>query len=309
MKDRPSFSLFLPQAALTWPLLRERARTVEALGYDGMWLADHMWARGAEHLDFLDGWTAVTALGGATERLRLGVLVTCKSYRNPGILAKIVVTADHTSGGRIELGLGAGWMDEEYRAYGFEFPPMGTRLAQLEESLAILTRLFTEQRTSFDGAHYRFDDAPFMPKPVQDPLPITLGGSGPRVFMRLVARYAARWNCPMPAVPRMREQLDALGEHCARIGRDPGEIVVSEQTCVVLGRDDAHYASKLRLAKKLVGGWVDLDTMAVHGTPEKVADGLRAKMRAGVSDFTIVFGDLGTRETLELFMAEVAPRL
>jgi F420-dependent oxidoreductase-like protein len=309
MHDRPTVSLFLPQAALTWQLLRDRARVVESLGYDGLWIVDHMWARGAPDLDFLEAWTAVAALGAVTERLRLGVLVTCNSYRNPGMLAKNVVTADHVSGGRVDFGMGAGWMEEEYRAYGFDFPPIRTRLAQLEESLEVMTSLFTKPRTSFEGSHYRFSDAPFAPKPVQAPIPITLGGSGTRVFMRLVARYARRWNCPMPAVPRIREELDALAEHCARIGRNPGEIVVSEQTCVVLGRDDAAYRAKLALARKLVGGWVDLETMAVAGTPEKVADGLRVKMGTGVTDFAIVFGDLGTRETLELFMTEVVPRL
>jgi alkanesulfonate monooxygenase SsuD/methylene tetrahydromethanopterin reductase-like flavin-dependent oxidoreductase (luciferase family) len=219
------------------------------------------------------------------------------------------VTADHVSNGRIELGMGAGWMEEEYRAYGFQFPPIRVRLAQLEESLEIMTRLFTEHRTTFEGEHYAFRDAPFAPKPVQRPLPITLGGSGTRVFMRLVARYAARWNCPMPAAAKIGEQLDALARHCESLRRDPASIVVSEQTCVVLGADDAALKEKLAMAKTFVGGWVDLDTMAVIGTPGRVADGLRAKMRAGVSDFAIVFGDFGMPDTLELFMREVAPQL
>jgi len=309
MTERPTLSVFLPQAAMHYSLLRERARTVEALGYNALWIVDHMWTRGLPDVDLLEAWTTVAALAEATTRLRLGVLVTCNSYRNPGILAKSVATADQVSGGRIECGLGAGWMEEEYRAYGFDFPPIRTRLAQLEESLEILSSLFTKRRTSFEGRYYRFLNAPFSPKPVQSPLPITLGGSGTRVFMRLVARFASRWNCPMPAVPALEAHLEALARHCDAYDRDPREIVVSEQTCIVLGRDEADYRSKLALAQTMVGGWVDLDTMAVHGTPERVAEGLRAKMSRGVSDFAIVFGDMGMPETLDLFMREVAPLL
>jgi F420-dependent oxidoreductase-like protein len=306
---RPALSIFLPQTGLSYSLLRQRARCVEALGYDALWVVDHMWTRALPDVAMLDGWTTIAGLAEATVRLRLGVLVTCNSYRNPGMLAKAVVTADHISEGRIEFGIGAGWMEEEFRAYGFDFPSTRVRLAQLEESLTILTRLFGERRTSFQGDHYEFRDAPFEPKPVQSPFPITLGGSGTRLFMRLVARFAARWNCPMPAVPALEEHLAALARHCENVGRDPDDIVVSEQTCIVLGRSDADYREKLSLARTLVGSWVDLETMAVHGTPPKVADTLRAKMARGVRDFAIVFGDLGPPETLELFMSEVAPLL
>jgi alkanesulfonate monooxygenase SsuD/methylene tetrahydromethanopterin reductase-like flavin-dependent oxidoreductase (luciferase family) len=178
MAARPTVSLFLPQAALGYSMLRERAQLLERLGYDALWIADHMWARGAPDLDFLEGWTAVAGLAEATKRLRLGVLVTCNSYRNPGILAKVATTADHVSGGRVELGLGAGWMEEEYRAYGLEFPPVRTRLAQLEESLEIIASLFTKHRTSLEGRHYHFNNAPFEPKPLQTPMPITLAAPG-----------------------------------------------------------------------------------------------------------------------------------
>ena len=279
------------------------------LGYDALWIVDHMWARGLPDVDFLEAWTTIAALAEATRTLRLGVLVTCNSYRNPGMLAKSVTTADHVSGGRVELGLGAGWMEEEYRAYGFDFPPVPTRLAQLEESLEVISRLFTKHRTSFNGNFYHFHNTPFAPKPLQTPLPITLGGSGLRVFMRLVARFASRWNCPMPAAARIEKHVEALARYCEAFDRDPAEIVVSEQTCVVLGRNERDYREKLSLAKTMVGGWIDLDTMAVHGTPDRVAESLRSKMSRGVRDFAIVFGDLGMPETLELFTNDVAPLL
>lgn len=309
MNDHASCSVFLPQAMLSYAQLLERTRVIEKAGYQGMWIVDHMWAGGMPDLDFLEAWTAIAGLCAHTERIRLGVLVTCNSYRNPGMLAKSVATADHISGGRIELGMGAGWMEAEYRAYGYDFPAIGVRLAQLEESLEIITRLFSQERTSFAGKHYTFCEAPFAPKPLQENLPITIGGGGTRVLMRLVARYAARWNCPMPTAARLSEHLEALAAHCDSIGRDVNEITIGEQVAVVIGRDDADLKSKRELAELMIGGFVDIDALAVCGTPAAVVDGLRAKMAAGVSDFAVLLGDLGTPESIELFAAEVMPHL
>jgi F420-dependent oxidoreductase-like protein len=301
--------VFIPQAGFDYATLRERAAYAESFGFAGLWTVDHMWARGAPDMPCLDGWTVVAALAETTSRLRLGVLVTCNSYRNPGILAKMVVTSDHISGGRIELGMGAGWMEEEYAAYGFPFPRVRTRLAQLEESLEVITRLFVEARTSYRGEHYRFAEAPFEPKPVQQPLPITVGGAGPKVLMRLVARYAHRWNCPMPAASRLAEHRAALAQHCEEIGRDPGEIIISEQIAVVIGKDDRDLAEQMDIAQKRIGGFVDLESMAVCGTASAIVDSLSVKIQNGVRDFAVLFGDLGTPRSLELFSQAVAPQL
>ena len=307
---RPSCFVFLPQVGFSYTELRTRALKIEACDFDGMWLVDHMWWRGQPDTDFLDGWAATTALAEATERIRLGVLVTCNGYRNPGVLARTVVTADHVSDGRIELGLGAGWMEEEYCAYGLRFPPIATRLGELAEALEIITGLFVNDRTTFHGQHYRFLDAPFRPRPIQEPLPITIGGAGERVLMRLVARYAHRWNCPMNRVHDLPTHLEALRRHCDELGRDATEITISEQVPIVLGRDRSHYRSKRELAERLVGGFVgNLDEVGVCGTPDIVASALRAKRNAGVSDFAILFGDLAMDDTLELFTREVIPQL
>ncbi len=301
--------VFTPQVGVSYARLRERVRAAEVAGFEGFWIVDHMWGRGAPDVPCLEAWTLLAALAEATSKLRLGVLVTCNSYRNPGMLAKAVATADHVSDGRIELGMGAGWMDEEYRAYGFEFPAVGTRLAQLEESLEVVTGLFTQHRTDFSGQHYRFSDAPFEPKPLQKPLPITIGGAGPKVLMRLVARYAQRWNCPMPAADRLTEHLEALASHCRTLGRDPREIVVSEQIAVIIAKDDAALATKRKAAERAIGGFVDIDRMAVCGTPSQVIDALCGKIERGVRDFAILFGDYGATDTLELFATRVRPAL
>lgn len=306
----PAVYVFVGQGGLNYGTLRNRAIAVEDCGYDGLWLVDHFWARDRPDADFLDGWTTIAGLAEATDRLRLGVLVTCNAFRNPGILAKVAATADHISDGRIELGMGAGWMDEEFDAYGFDFAPVGERLDALGESLEILTRLFSEKRTSFEGDHYRIRNAPFFPKPVQSPLPITIGGAGRQVMLRLVARHANRWNCPIPAAPEIASLVATLHDHCREIGRDAAEITVSEQVAVVLGKDEADYRNKREVAEDRVGGFIeDIDAMAVCGTPSKVADELNAKIASGVADFAVIFGDLGERDTLELFASHVAPQL
>jgi F420-dependent oxidoreductase-like protein len=309
-QQRPAtFSLFLPQAGFSWPMLRDRARLLEELGYDGLWLVDHFWASGMPDLDFLEGWTTLAALAEATQRLRLGLMVTCNSYRNPALLAKMVATVDQLSGGRVELGMGAGWMDVEYKAYGYDFPPIGTRLAQLEEGLEIVTRMLRENRTSFAGSHYRVDDAPNNPKPVQASLPITIGGAGEKKLLKMVARYASRWNCPMNMAHDVERLHGVLAAHCRDTGRDVAEIIVSEQTMVVIGADEDAFQAKLAMAKAVLGGFADIDKVAVAGTPDRVIAGLREKIARGVTDFAVMFGDLGQDETLELFAREVIPTL
>lgn len=304
-----TFSLFLPQAGFTWPMLRERAQRLESLGFDGLWLVDHFWANGMPDADFLEGWTSLAALAEATTTLRLGLMVTCNSYRNPALLAKMAASVDRVSGGRLELGLGAGWMDSEYRAYGYEFPSIGTRLSQLEEGLEIVTRMLREPRTTFHGRHYRVEEAPNNPKPAQKTLPITIGGAGEKKLLKLVARHAQRWNCPMNSAHEVERLRGVLASHCREIDRDVSEIVVSEQTLVVMGADEESFQQKLAVAKAMLGGFADIDRVAVQGTPARVIDGLRAKMARGVTDFAVMFGDLGLDETLELFSREVMPAL
>ncbi len=306
-RRRPTFSVFLPQAGLTWDALREKARLIEALGFDGLWLVDHFWAGGMPDLDFLEGWTSLAGLSEATTRLRLGLMVTCNSYRNPALLAKMVATVDQISGGRIELGMGAGWMDTEYQAYGYDFPPMRTRLAQLEEGLEIVTRMLRDSRSSYKGNFYRVEDAPNQPKPIQSRVPITIGGAGEKILLGLVARFADRWNCPINSAHEVERLHEVLTSHCERAGRNPDEIIVSEQTMVVLGADEEAFQAKLAMAKAVLGHFADIDKTAIAGTPERVIAGLKAKMARGVSDFALLFGDLAMPESLELFASEVVP--
>lgn len=307
--DGVACGIFLPQAGLDFPALAARAEAAEQSGFHSLWLADHMWARGMPELDYLECWTALTALAMRTTKLRLGTLVLCNSYRNPALVAKMAASFDRISGGRLELGVGAGWMDEEYRGYGYNFPATRVRIEQLEEGLEVMHRLFREPRSTFQGKYYALDDAPNNPKPVQAPPPITVGGAGERLLLKVVAKYADRWNCPMNAAEELPHKLEILRSHCAEVGRDPDAITVSEQVLVVLGADDADFAQRWTMAKQMLGGFADLDAVAVRGTPDAVAEGLRAKAAKGVRLFTLMFGDFAPPETLRLFGERVMPAL
>jgi len=297
------FGLFSPQAGLSYQALLARASTLEKLGYHSMWLVDHMWTRAMPEADLLECMALLSALAARTEKLRLGVMVLCNSYRNPALLAKSLCTIDQVSGGRLEVGMGAGWMEEEYRAYGYEFPPIGIRLKQFEESLQILKSMFTEKRTNFDGRYYRLVDAINNPKPVQTPHPpITIGGSGEKVMLRLVAEYADRWNLPA-GYRSLDDKLAAFERHREAAGRAPGAIEISEQLLVCLGRSEEEVEQKWKIATRLK----PFVYTGIKGTPAQIVDELKARVAKGITMFTILFSDFAPPETLELFANEVMP--
>src|SRR5882762_2883096 len=181
-----------PAAGWSYSQLQDLARAAEKSGFASFWVSDHFFGgpRGMPDRNCLEAWTLLAALARDTTRIRLGVLVAAVQYRNPALQAKMAASVDHISGGRLEFGVGAGWKEEEYRAYGYDFPPPGDRVDQLREGLEITRRLWQEDRATFHGKHYRIDDAVCAPKPTQRPRPpIWIGGAGPRV-MRLAARYA-----------------------------------------------------------------------------------------------------------------------
>ena len=302
------FGLFAPQVGVPFSLIKERAQLADRLGFHSIWFVDHMWSRGMPDLDHLEAWTVMSATAAVTERLGIGTLVMCNSYRNPALLAKMASSLDNVSNGRFLLGIGSGWMDEEYRAYGYSFPSPRVRIEQLEEALAIIKRLFTEPRASFQGKYYAVEDAINNPKPVQKPHPpILIGGAGEKRMLRVVAEHADIWNCPNNVALELEHKLEVLRQHCGAIGRDPATLEVSEQCIVVLGRNEKDYKSKLQFAKRALGAVFDIDRTALKGTPNQLIDAIRARHAQGVSFFTMLFGDLNQPETLELFAEKVAP--
>jgi F420-dependent oxidoreductase-like protein len=303
MSGKVEFAFWSPQAGATVKTLLDRAEMAERLDYHSFWLVDHFWTLGMPDVDLLEAVTMMSAIAARTERVRIGTLVLCNSFRNPALLAKSLTTIDHISNGRLEVGLGAGWMEQEYRANGYEFPSVGTRLRQLDEGLQILKAMFTENRANFKGRYYTVTDAPNNPKPVQKPHPpIMIGGAGEKVLLRLVAKYADRWNCPA-GYRDFKKTLGVLHEHCRAVSRDPKDITVSEQLMVCIGANRAEADQKWEMAK----GRKPFSFTAVKGTPDEVVKQLREHVSWGVTMFTMMFADMAPPQTVELFAREVMP--
>ncbi|MBA2452808.1 MAG: LLM class flavin-dependent oxidoreductase [Chloroflexia bacterium] len=216
------FGIWTSQS-IPWATIREQWQTIEGLGFDCAGLVDHfMPTAGDEEVDFLEGWTLITALAALTPRLRVAVLVSGNTYRNPALLAKQATTLDHITGGRVDLGIGAGWFVRDHEAFGWDLPPAGVRVDMLGEALQVIRSLTTQRRTTFNGEHYRLDNAPFEPKPVQERLPIMVGAQKNRM-LKLVAEHADIWNVNHNP-EKMAEFGKTLDKHCATIGRDPASI-------------------------------------------------------------------------------------
>ncbi|WP_313674538.1 TIGR03560 family F420-dependent LLM class oxidoreductase [Mycolicibacterium sp.] len=208
-----------------YPELEQFWRSADQLGFEAIWNYDHFYGLVDNATPTLEGWTTLAAMGAVIRRARVGCMVTGVTYRNPAILAKMAVTVDHITGGRLDFGIGAGWHEDEHRAFGIEFPSPGTRVAMLDEALTVIRRLWTEESVSFAGRFYTLSDALCEPKPVQRPHPpIVVGGSQPKM-LRVIARHADEWNMPSHEGPAEWGHVNVrLNEACAEVGRPPSEV-------------------------------------------------------------------------------------
>ncbi|MDQ6696165.1 MAG: LLM class F420-dependent oxidoreductase [Actinomycetota bacterium] len=297
------FSIW-PSPARTWSEIRELARHCEATGWDGLYFADHFMPNGPDAMpldgDTLECWSVMAALAAAVPRLRLGTLVTSVTYRHPAVLAKIAAAVDTISQGRLLLGIGAGWQENEHAAYGIDLGTVTERLDRFEEACEVLTSLLRERRTTFEGEHYTVRDAPNQPAPVQDPLPLLIGGGGEKRTLRIAARYADEWNAwTTPEV--LAHKVEVLHRHCGDIGRDPAEIAVSTQALLFLSTDESWLADKRR---------ADIGRSSIVGTPSEVTDIVGRYQDAGATELIVPDFTLGslerTRDTCDTFIERVA---
>lgn len=219
------FGIQTPPQLTSWESLKRIWQLGEVLGFHTAWVFDHFFPIFADPGGpCLEAWTTLSALAAHTQRMQVGVLVTGNTYRHPALLANMAVSVDHVSGGRLILGLGAAWFEQEHRAYGIPFPPRGERIRRLDESLALLKLLWTEERVTFKGRYYELRDAYCEPKPLQRPHPpIMVGGGGERMTLRVVARHADQWNT-FGSPETFKKKIALLEEHCREIGRDPDTI-------------------------------------------------------------------------------------
>ncbi|HEX5616246.1 MAG TPA: LLM class F420-dependent oxidoreductase [Acidimicrobiia bacterium] len=301
-----------PQQGATYDQLRAVAVLSEELGFDAFFRSDHYQriGEGDPGPGSTDAWVTLAALARDTTAIRLGTLVTPVTFRLPGPLAIAVAQVDEMSGGRVEVGLGAGWYDQEHAAYGIPFPATRERFERLEEQLAILTGLWsTPPGATFShaGAHYTLADSPALPKPTQRPHPpIVLGGYGTRRTPRLAAQYAAEFNLPFPPVSYFAEGCDHVRRACEDIGRDPDSMRYTAALVVCCGATDDEFR---RRAAAIGQDPQHLRDNAAGGLPGEVVERVREFAEAGAETVYLQVLDLDDLDHLRLIAAEVAPHV
>ncbi len=298
-----------PQQGASYDTLLAVAKATEDLGFDAFFRSDHYLSMGSA--DGLpgptDAWITLAGLARETKRIRLGTLMTAGTFRLPGVLAIQVAQVDQMSGGRIELGLGAGWFEQEHKAYGIPFP--ADRMSRLEEQLAIVTGLWaTEVGASFayTGKHYRVQNSPALPKPVQAKVPVLIGGHGAKRTPRLAARYADEFNMPFASIADSERQFARVREAAEEAGRKADDLRYSNALVVCVGKDDAEVARRAAA----IGRDVDeLKANGLAGSPAEVVEKIGAYGAAGSSRVYLQLLDLDDLDHLELISARVLSQL
>jgi F420-dependent oxidoreductase-like protein len=279
------------------------AQLAEEVGFDSIWLYDHFHTvpNPTQELTF-ECWTSTAALARDTRRVRIGQMVTCNGYRNPALLAKMASTVDVLSHGRLDFGIGAGWYEHEYQAYGYEYPDAPQRLRYLREALQIIRKMWTEEEAVFEGKYYHLNGAINQPKGVQKPhIPLLIGGSGEQVTLKLVAQYADACNINNHDNAGLRRKLDILRGHCERVGRDYNEIRRTVEYSVALDRDQAEAERKAQQRS------IKPDTGLV-GTPGAIRQRLRELEEAGAQEVIVYLHDAAQLESVRLFGEECIVR-
>ena len=298
--------------ATSWDAFEASAKRVDELGYDHLWTWDHLYAIfGDPYQPIFEGYTTLAAWAKVTKRTRLGLLVGANTFRNPGLVANELTTIDHLSGGRAIAGLGGAWFELEHQAHGIDFGSgFGERLDWLDESVAALRALFAgEVVTSSEGGRYAFDELVLLPPPVQERLPIMIGGSGEKKTLRTVAAYADIWNA-MGTPDFLRHKVEVLHRHCDHVGRDPAEIEFSAG-CKPIIRDTTEDARRVWEAqmdhnRTPMSDVADDDTFWV-GTPDEVAQLMIERKALGFHTFIAEMAAPYDDETLERWIGEVKP--
>jgi F420-dependent oxidoreductase-like protein len=302
------FGALLRQADNRWSNIVEAARICDDVGFHSIYFIDHLLALPDPTGDILESWTTMTACATLTRRVRVGGNVLCNSFRSPALLAKMAATLDVISGGRFELGIGAGWHEPEYHAYGFDFARPGTRIDQLGEAVRLIKRLWAGERVDFEGKHYRVAGGLCRPRPLQSPRPpVMIGGAGEKKMLRLVAEEADIWNCSAGHYAELDRKVSSLREHCRAVGRDFASIELSLQDLVVIAPTDAALQAPLADARRRLSFFGDVDAIATIGTPDRCIDTLRKKVAQGISYFICLFTDGGQPDTVRLFGERVLP--
>ncbi len=300
-----------PQQGATYDDLVRVAQAAEQLGFGAFFRSDHYLAMNSDGLPGpTDAWITLAGIARETSTIRLGTLVTSATFRYPGPLAISVAQVDAMSGGRVELGLGAGWFEAEHAAYGIPFPPLGERFDRLEESLAVITGLWETpvgQRFSYDGTHYPISDSPALPKPVQSPRPpILIGGGGKKRTPALAAKYADEFNIPFASLADTRTQFDRVRAACTSVGRDPASLAYSTALVLCCGKTEDEVARRAAAIGRDVS---DLRENGAAGSPAELVDKIGRFGELGASRVYLQTLDLSDLDHLGLVASEVMSQL
>jgi F420-dependent oxidoreductase-like protein len=303
------FGVTVPQISRSWEESKAAGQEFERLGFDSLWVCDHLYGVPRPEIPILESWTLLTALGAVTERVELGTLVTPPGFRNPAHLAKIVATLGRITNGRVVPGIGAGWFRQEFIGYGYDFPDTRVRLQCLAEAAELMTRAWSEPSMTFEGQHYQTDNLTIAPPPVRQP-PLLIGGSGEKVTMRIAAKYATIWNNLAGHQARLEHKVGVLREHCKAVGRDPDTIRISQQAMVLITEKEDEVEPMLQRAQQVFGGHMGdvRGPLSIAGTPDMVVERIQRHIDLGCSHFVIEFFGRDTRGPAKLFAEAVMPR-
>lgn len=294
---------FWPNPSQPFADVLELAEHVERTGWDGLWYADHFMPNAEDtSTPWPEAWITLAALGARVPRLRIGTLVAGNTYRHPAVLAKMAATLDHITGGRVVLGLGSGWQENEHRQYGIPFYTVTERLHRLDEACRVIKLLYNEREASFDGRFYQLERASLEPKPLQNPLPLMIGGGGEKLTLKITARHADEWN--VWGTPEILEhKMAVLDGHCRDLGRDPATIRRSAVALLFMSDDQDHLA---RMRK------TNIQQPHLIGTPDEIRERVEAYRAIGVDELIVPDFTLGPKpaklETLDRFITHVAGR-
>jgi F420-dependent oxidoreductase-like protein len=325
------FGTFVPQGwrldlagidtAEQWNTMKRVAWQAEQLGFDSIWVYDHFHTVPvASQEPTYEAWSLMASLAAVTDRVRLGQMCTCNGYRPPSYLAKVAASIDAISGGRLEMGIGGGWYEQEYVAYGYPFPKPATRLGELDEAVQIMKKMWTEDEASFSGRHYTIDKAICRPRPIQDGgPPMWIAGGGEQLTLKTAAKYADYTNF-VGTLEVFAHKSEVLGRHCEAVGRDMSEITRSTNFNVVVAESESEVQAKLAAMAERVDHLLDDATSAIErmytgvgsavGTPDQVVEKIAGFADIGMAYAIIYFPDVAyDASSLELFAREVMPAL
>jgi F420-dependent oxidoreductase-like protein len=306
----PCFTFRTEQSSQLYSRLQDVVLECERLGYYSVWLDDHLMLR---KMPIFECWSTLSALSSVTKKIRMGTMVSCNSFRNPSLLAKMSATLDNISNGRLELGIGAGVQKNEHTAYGFPFPSAKTRIERLKEAVEIIKKMWTEEKASYIGKYYTLQDAVCEPKPLQEPHPpITIGGGGEKLTMRVTAQHADRYDWGyLPSLELYKRKLKLLEKQCKAVGRNFQEI---EKSCWLAGQifvgENRKELEEMVVHRVPEGvSLEDFVQTSLVGTSEDCLRRVRQYVNLGVTHFMLFLGDFPELGGLRLFAEEVVQKI